>query len=218
MQEIIKVLQDTTSNIHRTLELLSAQNNHLQLLTNLLEYQSINPKSEVDPVAATLSNEQLQLVYDVATYNEGISNFLSVAATSINHRRKVESVPDGFSNGRSEIESVPATIENKVHQPPLAIDITKIKQYILWEKVKVQLPAKRSKKTIKNVSIILKALFLNNKQSHHDLMKLTGMTVDGMAKHIQMLKKNNFIHRVSFQQYHLTEKSLNILRAAMNQF
>jgi hypothetical protein len=217
MQEIIKVLQDTTSNIHRTLELLSTQNNHLQLLTNLLQSQAINPKSEIEPVAAILSNEQLQLVYDVATYNEGIRKFLSVAADSINHRRKVESVADGNINGRSELESVPATIENKVNQPPLAIDITKIKQYILWEKVKVQLPAKRSKKTIKNVSIILKALFLNNKQSHHDLMKLTGMTVDGMAKHIQMLKKNSFIHRVSFQQYHLTEKSLNILRAAMNQ-
>ena len=69
--------------------------------------------------------------------------------------------------------------------------------------------------SVKNAGIILKKLYQNPKQSHKALMKVTGLSVDGMAKHVRMLKKRELVHKTGFQQYELTEKSLDILRDGM---
>ena len=243
MQEIIKLLQDTSANINNTLLLLSTQNNHLQFLTNLLQTQFDNASKADDSASTALDDEQKKIISDIIYTNESINNFTSVLEKRNSHiflqssvavefskdGRKFTSVVDTFNNYGREFSSVAATPSNSrsenvftndisasaTNQIAVEIDLGRIKQYILWEKVKEKLPPKRSRKTLRNVSTILKTLYQNPKQTHHDLMRLTGMTVDGMAKHIQMLKKNKFIHRVGYQQYELTNFALEILRASM---
>jgi predicted transcriptional regulator len=242
MQDILKVLHETNDSIDNILYLLNTQKNHLRLLTNLLQSKAPHQQNIDDSAIASLNEEQIQLINDISAYNKGISKLVSAVVKGSMQTSELDAVFVTSDNGRSVLESVAvksdsdrsifpsvgvspdnsgsnpdyAISQNKnIHKIPISIDVKKIKQYVLWAKLKAELPLRRSRKTIRNISIILKTLFENNKHSHQDLMNLTGMSVDGMAKHIQMLKKNQFIIRVAYQQYQLTEKSLNVLRSAM---
>jgi hypothetical protein len=115
----------------------------------------------------------------------------------------------------STIQKMVGVINNIMPQHlTKTIDIAQIDPHKYIAGLRVEM-LKCSNDSVNSAAIILKQLYQNPKQSHKTFMKLTGLSVDGMAKHVRMLKKRELVHRVGFQKYELTEKSLNILRGAM---
>ena len=122
----------------------------------------------------------------------------------------------GVANDFSSIPDKMVGVANqKLLQPEsLGIDINRLDPIKYNAGLRVEM-LKCNNDSVKNAGIILIQLYQNPKQSHKELMKLTGLSVDGMAKHIRMLKKRALVHKTGFQQYELTEKALDILRSAV---
>jgi len=60
----------------------------------------------------------------------------------------------------------------------------------------------------------LAQLYTNPKCPQKDLMKLTGLSADGIVKHIRALKKKNLITKVAFQEYILSDIAIKMVEAA----
>gem|GEM_PF-2120559 len=57
-------------------------------------------------------------------------------------------------------------------------------------------------------------IYTNPKCPQKDLMVLTGLSADGIVKHIRALKKRNLIIKVGFQQYTLSDAAIKMLEVA----
>ncbi len=66
---------------------------------------------------------------------------------------------------------------------------------------------KCSDMSIGNTAQMLIQMYMNRRNSHKTLRKITGLSVGGLTKRIMALKRDGYIVRTGFQQYELTAKS-----------
>ena len=97
--------------------------------------------------------------------------------------------------------------------PENKVGVSKINTVVLASKLK----AVMIKCPISGLGTAAKTLvhiYTNPKCPQKDLMKLTGLSADGIVKHIRALKKRNLIIKVGFQQYALSDVAIKMLEAA----
>ncbi|MEP6467394.1 MAG: hypothetical protein ABJB05_13885 [Parafilimonas sp.] len=137
------------------------------------------------------ADKENESVYSASKINEGINN----SNYSITENNK------GIINAEN---SIPKNNEGIKH-----INIALVQRGLRTEM------KTRSYATIDKASRILVLLYENPTQPHKTLMHITGLSQDGMAKHIMMLKRKALVVRTAFQTYTLTQKSINIIKDAM---
>ena len=139
------------------------------------------------------------------------------------HKNKVgiNDVMDGTSENKVGInESICAYDKNKIGTNDVMYGISEnkvgtneINIGMLMGELKVVMN-KCSASSLSNTATTLVQLHTNKKCSQKDLMKATGLSLDGIAKHIKALKKRNLITKVGFQQYTLSDAAMKMLEAA----
>ena len=136
--------------------------------------------------------------------NIGIKNVLGVTFKSNDGINNVVSADDKNKIGTNNAtDGIP---ENK-------LGINKIDLGMLMGELKA-IMNKCSTSALGNTAKTLVQLYTNAKCSQKDLMKITGLSLDGIAKHIKALKNRNLIIKVAFQQYILSDMAMKMLEAA----
>lgn len=92
----------------------------------------------------------------------------------------------------------------------LKIDLEKVNASLLQTKIKHYIKT-CSEKTAQAAATIIIALYNNPKQTHSSLIKLSGLSIGGLAKHIMMLKKRGLIVKKGYQQFTPTTLSLQMM-------
>ena len=93
------------------------------------------------------------------------------------------------------------------------IGINEINIGMLMNKLKLVMN-KCTANALNNTAKTLVQFYTNKKCSQKDLMKVTGLSLDGMAKHIKALKTRNLIIKVAFQEYILSDIAIKMVEAA----
>lgn len=141
--------------------------------------------------------ETLQTIYSNTETNNGISQ--------MKHSNTEESIATKqifYSNTKTSIPTK-QIIDLKIDAEKVNASIlqTKIKNYIIT----------CSEKTAQAAAAIIIALYKEPKQTHSNLIKLSGLSIGGLAKHIMMLKKRGFIVKTAHQQFEPTSLSLQMM-------
>ena len=96
-----------------------------------------------------------------------------------------------------------ATLTNKVGTSPINIEV-------LMNELKAVMKYCGAP-SLNNTAKVLIHLYDNPKNALKELRKVTGLALDGMAKHIRAMQKRNLITKISFQQYALSSMAIEML-------
>ena len=141
--------------------------------------------------------------------SDKISNGVNVAGYSIaENGTGINEISDAVIKNQEGINKISNSSAEK-SEGIKHVNIVFVKQAL-----RSQLPA-RSYATLDKAAKIIMLLYEDPKQSHKTLMRLTGLSRPGMAKHIMMLKRKGLVVRTAFQTYKLTQASLFIIKNAM---
>ncbi len=157
-------------------------------------------------VGGTLENKVgiNERLYAYEKSNVGINNFMD---DTIENKVGINNGLYAYDKSNIGIDDVVGGIpENKV-------GINKINIGMLMGELKAVMN-KCSAISLNNTAKTLVQLHTNLKCSQKDLMKVTNLSLDGIAKHIKALKNRNLIIKVAFQQYILSDEAIKMLEAA----
>lgn len=157
-------------------------------------------------------------VYSEADGNYGVNYvFPSVANTNIGVNVFTPSI---VTTGIGVNNIVPAVVESGIgvnnvssHTEESNAPIKPINMPSVENGVRAHMPNCR-RSSVRNAAEILMQLYTNPRNSYKVLRHLTGLSEDGMTKHIMALKKRGLIVRTAFQEYTLTDAALQILEHA----
>ena len=120
----------------------------------------------------------------------------------------------GVNNSASAYDKNKVGISNVANGiPENKVGVSKINTVVLASKLKAVM-IKCPISGLGTAAKTLVQLYTNPKCPQKDLMKLTGLSADGIVKHIRALKKRNLIIKVGFQQYMLSDVAIKMLEAA----
>ena len=120
----------------------------------------------------------------------------------------------GVSNVASAHDKNKIGVSNVVDGiPEKKIGVSKINIVVLASKLKVVM-VKCQTSGLSTTAKTLAQLYSNPKCPQKDLMKLTGLSADGIVKHIRALKKKNLITKVAYQEYTLSDIAIKMVEAA----
>ena len=164
-------------------------------------------------------NKRLNTIIQVLTekLQETVTLLSAYDKNKIGINNVVDGIPEnkiGVSNltsaydknmigGNNVIDGIP---ENKV-------GVSKINTVLLASNLKAVM-VKCQTSGLSTAAQTLVQLYTNPKCPQKDLMKLTGLSADGIVKHIRALKKKNLITKVAYQQYTLSDVAIKMLEAA----
>lgn len=133
----------------------------------------------------------------------------------------VNNVADGTSENNIGVSNVASAYDkNKVGINNVADGISENKvgvSKINIAMLTVELRAVMGKCATSGLSTAAKTLaqlYTNPKCPQKDLMKITGLSADGIVKHIRALKKRNLITKTAYQQYELSGAAIKMVEAA----
>ena len=234
MEQVIEQLQQLNTVYAQLLTNINAQHQHLKLLIHLLQMQQQDTATN----NGTSSNETLNTFAIEAINNftlsyQGFINAIKQTALSntetsyTTSQAALSNIDKGYaakqtalSNTETSYATSQAALSNTDKQyPPNSIvepiiDVSMVNLAKFQGRIK-QIMLKCSNNSINSTSRILLELYKNPKQTHSNMIKLTGFSKGGLSKHITTLKKRGLIVRTAYQQYNLTSFTLQMMKECM---
>ena len=203
MKDEITLLREENKRLNTIIYVLTEK---LQETETLLYAYLKNNIGINNVVGGTLENKVgiNERLYAYEKSNVGINNFMD---DTIENKVGINNGLYAYDKSNIGIDDVVGGIpENKV-------GINKINIGMLMGELKAVMN-KCSAISLNNTAKTLVQLHTNLKCSQKDLMKVTNLSLDGIAKHIKALKNRNLIIKVAFQQYILSDEAIKMLEAA----
>ncbi len=203
MKDEITLLREENKRLNTIIYVLTEK---LQETETLLYAYLKNNIGINNVVGGTLENKVgiNERLYAYEKSNVGINNFMD---DTIENNVGINNGLYAYDKSNIGIDDVVGGIpENKV-------GINKINIGMLMGELKAVMN-KCSAISLNNTAKTLVQLHTNLKCSQKDLMKVTNLSLDGIAKHIKALKNRNLIIKVAFQQYILSDEAIKMLEAA----
>ena len=206
--------QDFTNTIKQT-ALSNAETSYATIQTVLS-----NADKQYATSQAALSNADKQYATSQATLSNADKQYGINQAALSNTDKQYATSQAALSNTETSYATSQATLSNADKQYPAnnitdsLIVIAKINFGKFQARIK-QLIVQCTNDLVISTSKTLVQLLKNPKQTHSNLIKLTGFSKGGLSKHIIMLKKRGLIVRTAYQQYNLTSFTLQMLQDCM---
>ena len=186
------IIQVLTEKLQETVTLLSAYDKNKIGINNVVDGI---PENKIGVSNLTSAYDKNMIggnnIVDGTTENKiGVSNLASA-------------YDQNMIGGNNVIDGIP---ENKV-------GVSKINTVLLASNLKAVM-VKCQTSGLSTAAQTLVQLYTNPKCPQKDLMKVTNLSLDGIAKHIKALKNRNLIIKVAFQQYILSDEAIKMLEAA----
>ena len=115
---------------------------------------------------------------------------------------------EGLQSNTEEIRTSNSVIYSNAKE---TFDINKVNLSIFPTKLR-HIMSNCNNDTIITASKVLISLHKNPHQTQRELMKVSGLSLGGLSKHIGMLRKRGLIVRVKFQHHELSSSTSQMLR------
>ena len=155
--------------------------------------------------AALSNNETSYPISQAALSNNEISYPISQVALPNNET--------GYATSQAALSNTGKQYPTNSIVEPI-IDVSMVNLAKFQGRIK-QIMVKCTNNSINSTSRILLELHKNPKQTHSNMIKLTGFSKGGLSKHITTLKKRGLIVRTAYQQYNLTSFTLQMMKECM---
>ncbi len=203
MKDEITLLREENKRLNTIIQVLTEKLQETEILLSAYHKNNVGVNNVVDGIVEN---------------NIGVSNAVSpYDKNNIGVTNVVDGIPEnkiGVSNADSAYDKnnigisnvVDGIVENKV-------GVSKINMGILSGELRAVM-IKCPTRGLGTAAQTLAQLYSNPKCPQKDLMKLTGLSADGIVKHIRALKKKNLIKKVANQEYILSDIAIKMVEAA----
>lgn len=156
-----------------------------------------NTEANTGLLQATQSNAETRMPTNTLTQSNTETNIGLLQATQSNAETRMPT--NNFTDGNTLTQ----------------IDISKISLGSLRIKIK-EFIVKCSRESALAAATILVELYTNPKQSYSSLVKVSGLSIGGLSKHLSMLKRRGLIVKTAYQHLEPTQLALQMMRQSVN--